>query len=334
MRLVGRRRLALYVTLWAALGLAVWPVSAQTAPVIVRVSPASVQVAAGETVDIAVEAFEVQNLYAFDVTLAFDPQVVEAVDVDPGQPGIQVAQGLFLDPGFAVINAADNAAGSVHFVMTQLNPSEPKSGTGALIVVKLRGKKAGSSSALTVQNQVLARRDGSTVASSTATGQVEVVSGTAPPSTPMPTQGAGTPMALATPEPTTVQPTAAPATATSGPVPTAVPSATAIAAPSATPVTVASPVATATVAPSRTPLPAVSPTAASRPSLTAVVASATREPSATVAVQVPSPGAQPSPASAAPGGTGSAPGLLVAGLMVAGAAAVALWLRRRHSPLG
>lgn len=206
---------------WLMIG----PVQAQTpaVPVVVRIAPASVQVAAGETVDVAVEVVDVVDLYAFDVTVTFDPQVVEVVDADPNLPGVQVAQGLFLDPGFAVINAADNTAGSAHFVMTQLNPSGAKSGTGSLVVVKLLGKQVGASSPLTVEDPELARRDGSAIPATPESGQVDVIAAGGPTSTPMPTQGAGTPMATTTPEPTTLpstatpQPTALPATATSGP---------------------------------------------------------------------------------------------------------------------
>ncbi len=188
------------------------------------------------------------ELYGFDVTVTFDPQVVEVVDADPNLPGVQVAQGLFLDPGFAVINTADNTAGSAHFVMTQLNPSEAKSGTGSLIVVKLLGKQAGTSSALTVENPQLARRDGFMIPATPASGQVDVIAGGGPTSTSMPTQGAGTPMATTTPEPTTL-----PGTAT--PKPTALPATATTAVGSPTPTRTDLPTAKATPLPSRTPAP-------------------------------------------------------------------------------
>ena len=63
---------------------------------------------------------------------------------------MQAAPGTFLDSGFVVLNAADNVTGTVRFAMTQLNPSLPKSGTGTLIVIGLRGKQASGSTPLTL----------------------------------------------------------------------------------------------------------------------------------------------------------------------------------------
>lgn len=344
MRVTYRGRVVLWVALWAALGLAARTVRAQTpAPVVVRVAPASLQLAAGQIVDVAVEVVDVQELYAFDVTVVFDGQVVEVVDADPNVAGVQMSQGLFLDPGFAVINAADNAAGRAHLVMTQLNPSVAKSGTGALIVLRLRGKEAGRSTALALPEPMLARRDGGMIAATGVAGRVEVVSAAVPASTPMPTQGAGTPMAALTPEPTSVPatatsvPTAGLPTFTSIPVPPtvgAVASATARVVPSHTPVAAASPVvmATATAGPASATSPSVvSATPTSRPSSTvAAVPSATAVTAATVGIQAPSPEAS---AASGAGRTGSSV-LFVAGLVLASALVAALWLRSRRAASG
>lgn len=272
-------------------------------PVAVRVAPASSQVSAAQSVDVALEVVDVEELYGFDVTVTFDPQAVEVVDADPSQPGIQVGQGLFLDAGFAVINIADNAEGSVHFVMTQLNPSEPKSGTGSLIVVKLRGKQVGASSPLAVVNPQLSRRDGFMIPATGVTGQIDVVASEATTSTPMPTQGAGTPMAEATPDPTlrpiltTPQPTAPPATAapeptdspvTATPEPATPPAAIAAAVGSPTRAALASPTATATSMPDPTlAATADTPTAAAEAAPMGVAAQPTASPVPTVEPSAP-----------------------------------------------
>jgi hypothetical protein len=115
--------------------------------------------------------------------------VVEVVDADPGQAGVQMALGTFLDSGFVVLNAADNVTGTVRFAMTQLNPSLPKSGTGALIVIRLRGKQVSGGTPLTLTHAQLAKRDGTALSTNLISGQVSVVAaGTAPTGTPIPTQ--------------------------------------------------------------------------------------------------------------------------------------------------
>lgn len=211
-------------------------VSAQE-PVVVRVTPANLSLAVGNTSDIAVEIVDVEGLYGFDIQLSFDPTVLEVVDADPDRPGTQVSLGRMLEPGMSVRDGADNAAGTIHYAMTQLNPSEAKSGTGNLIVIKLRGKAAGDSD-LTITSVDLARRDASAIEASPQPGAVTVTAGasTQPTNTPIPTQA-----------PPTAAPTGLPAAQA------AAPQATATALPSATPADVAPTATTPALATTDTP---------------------------------------------------------------------------------
>jgi hypothetical protein len=151
-----------------------------------------------------------------DIALTFDPNAVEIVDADPNQIGVQTALGTFLDSGFVVLNSVDNLAGTLRFAMTQLNPSLPKSGSGTLIVIRLRGKQVSGGSPLTLTKVQLAQRDGSGVSTNLISGQVSVTAaaGSAPTGTPIPTQGAGTAMPTSAPQslPVTVAPTGGSAT--------------------------------------------------------------------------------------------------------------------------
>jgi hypothetical protein len=204
------------------------PAHAQnTSPVPVSLSPAMVQVVNGQTVDVAVTVSEVTDLYAFNITLTYDPTVVEVVDADPTLDGVQAGLGLFLEPGFVLRNAADNTAGTLRFALTQLNPSPAKSGSGHLIVIKLRGKQLSGGSPLNLTLAELAQRDGTLLATTPSGGHISVgAAEVSPTGTPLPTQGAGTPM----PTGTLVEPTMAPtqpATPTSPPSETVVPPATA-----------------------------------------------------------------------------------------------------------
>jgi len=267
MQLVGRIHLALCLVTPLALSLTAPLLGAQgPEQVELRVAPASSQVIVGQTIAITIEVVDVVELYAFDVTVTFDPQVVEVVDSDPAEPEVQVSQGPFLDPGFTLINSADNAAGTVRFAITQMNPSEPKSGTGALIIITLLGKQAGVSSALEVVDAELSRSDGSDIPAQGTAGQVDVVAGgdsTTTPST--------TPTATAT---STVTPTPTPTrTTTSTPTPSQ--TSTGTATPTATRAATTSSTQTAT--PTGTPTATVSPSPQSSPTATATSTS-TRTP--------------------------------------------------------
>lgn len=207
----AKKRLFVLLTCLASL-LVLSPVVAQeTTPVELHISPAAAQVGVAQTVDLGIEVVEVEGLYGFDVRLSFDPLIAEVVDADPNTAGVQVALGTFLDPGFVVRNAVDNSAGTVEFAMTQLNPSEPKSGTGMLLVLKLAGKQAGTSTAINLDTALLANRDAIEIPTTLISGQLDVAVATSEQatSTPIPTQGAGTPLPTLGPEPT-----ARPATAT------------------------------------------------------------------------------------------------------------------------
>lgn len=279
------------VIIFAALAAAVLPAASALAqePVLVRVAPAAVTLAPGATADVAVEVVAVEGLYGFDIRLSFDPAVVEVVDADPAKPGVQVSLGRMLDPGMAVRESADNATGVVHYAMTQLNPSEAKSGAGNLIVVKLRGKAAGSSD-LTITSVDLARRDATAIPTTLQHGVATVAASAAalPVNTPIPTQA-----------PPTIVPTGLPpaATATPGSQPTATmpAAATETPAPSATPVPSPTlPSATDTPAPSAEPS-AEPAAAAATPAATlpaggeATAATSTSAPVQQVAASTPAP---------------------------------------------
>lgn len=315
---------------------------------IVRVSPASLEVEAGSATDVTVEVVDVDDLYAFDIQLTYDPSVVEILDADENQDGVQVAQGLFLDPGLTVCNSADNTAGAVRFLMTQLNPSSPKSGSGALIVVRLQGKRAGVTSAITLERADLARNDGTSVETIRESGEVKVVENTGQPTyTPVPVQVPGT--ALPPPTPTisgllatvtrtpagashTPEPTRGASTATPTSRATADPSSLALATSDGTEVALPPPSPMATTA---TPLVQASPAAASATTLvdSAPTKATTDTPDAQALV--PAVDSAPTPL---PGERSQSSSLFLwlalaalATTAVASAAVLVVWLRRRRA---
>ena len=269
----GRACLALCVI--CSLGLSGRASAQSTALVHPVPSPASVE--AGQTVAVQVRIDDVQNLYGFDIRLGFDPSTVEVVDEDAGAEGVQIRPGDLLKSDFVVRNLADNAAGTVWYALTQLNPSEEVSGSGVAFTVTFRGKLAGASSPLTVVYQKLATRSGDQIPASTANGEIRVVQAGAPPTPTLP-------------PPTEVVPTQAPPTLEpTEPLPTVAPSAE----PSATPL----PQETAvppTVAPTLTTAPALA-TATSVPTVRPTVVAPTSAPATTVPTTIPPTAQAPLP---------------------------------------
>jgi len=169
------------------------PGLAQTS--LVRLQPNPITIEVGNTAQLVVEIVDVVDLYGFDFLINFDPDVLEVIDAYSKQDGIQVNLGTFLDSGLEIRNFVDNKAGTVRFAMTELNPSLPKSGSGVLAVITLKGKKISSNSALTFEKVQLAHRDVTEIQANVENGNAKVVwNATEATNTLVPTQAGGTPI--------------------------------------------------------------------------------------------------------------------------------------------
>jgi hypothetical protein len=160
----------------------------------------------------------VENCYAFDLELHYDPQILSVEDADPLRDGVQPALGTFLDAGMVLYNTVDAENGVIHFVMSQINPSEPKSGSGVLLVLYVNGLMEGES-ALELTKADLATREGQLIPAELVSGSVQISANAAESSgTAVPVQDPTGIMIISTLAPTstpTPVPTKAPATPTS-----------------------------------------------------------------------------------------------------------------------
>ncbi len=221
-----------WLGLGLALCLALWPAApawAQAQAAIVRPQPSVLEIGQGqvETLDILLE--NAQDVYGIDVRASFDPAVVEVVDADPSRDSVQMTPGSFLKPDFMVRNVADNAAGTLQYVITQINPSEPVTGTGVILSVQFRGKLLGQQSELTIGFVEIADRHGVKLSVQGQNGRLAVVQPKPPTPAPVPS---ATPAPPASPT-TLPTRTALPVRADTPTVPTPAAAATTVAARSA-----------------------------------------------------------------------------------------------------
>lgn len=167
-------------------------------------------VAPGEVIEVPVEIRNVEELYAIDIEIQFDPTILQVVDADPDTDGIQIAIGTFLDAGLVLYNTVDNNNGTINLVMTQVNPSEGKTGSGVVLVIYIRGINVGTSQ-LAVTFLELARRTGDAIPVELQSASIEVVDNFVPvESTPIPVQDPDESILIPTPQPTptpTITPT-------------------------------------------------------------------------------------------------------------------------------
>jgi len=125
-----------YALLALAISLCLWliaPAVAHAQISTVAVSPPSSSIGVEQVIDLTVDVQEVQNLYAAEFTLHFDPSVVEVLDIRIGS---------MLQGGTPIIRV-DNDTGTVMFAATLLNPAPAVSGSGSIAKLVLRGRANG-----------------------------------------------------------------------------------------------------------------------------------------------------------------------------------------------
>ncbi|MFQ5855459.1 MAG: right-handed parallel beta-helix repeat-containing protein [Anaerolineae bacterium] len=194
----------------------------------IEVLPADERIDVGGTTRIELRISAVTDLFAAEVRLSFDPALLEVVDANAGESGIQIETGTFPDPnnGSAVINRADNTAGIAEYVVTVFRPNPPVSGSGPLAYITFRGKALGDSP-ITFQRAVLSDQEASPIPAAVNGGVIHV--GPAPTATPTvtptrtPTVTPGGPTPTSTPGEPTPTSTATPHAPTPTPTPTTKP---------------------------------------------------------------------------------------------------------------
>ena len=167
-------------------------------------------------VEVPIEIRNVQDLYAVDVTISFDPAILTVEDAEPNKAGVQPGLGTFLDAGMTLYNEVDNERGLVRFVMSQINPSEGKSGDGILLVLYFVGKQAGSTQ-ISVENAEFSDRYGVAIEVEAVEAEIEVnQNAVMAAATPIPVQDQGGILVIETftPTPTSVATTRPVVTAT------------------------------------------------------------------------------------------------------------------------
>jgi hypothetical protein len=68
--------------------------------------------------------------------LHFTPADMTVVDADGATPGVQIVSGDCPEPEFVLTQEANNTAGTVGYVVTQLNPTPPFSGDCAVAHIR------------------------------------------------------------------------------------------------------------------------------------------------------------------------------------------------------
>jgi general secretion pathway protein D len=143
--------------------------SAAASAATIRVDPAAALTVVGGTADINVHIADVQDLYAYQFDIAYDPAVVSVVSITEGDFLAGGGSTLFV-PG-----SVDNTAGTIAFTAnTLLSPVPGVSGSGTLVTLRFAASGTGTSP-VTLSNVVLLDSTLSEVAATVQNGSVSVV---------------------------------------------------------------------------------------------------------------------------------------------------------------
>ena len=137
-----------------------------------------IEVQPGTAFQVPVSVRNVEELYAIDIEIQFDPALVQVEDAAANLDGVQVGLGTFLDAGLILYNTVDNTEGVIRFAMTQVNPSEPKSGEGVVLVLSLVSQAEGDTT-LEVSFAEASTREGEAIPLEGVDGEITVSGGAA-----------------------------------------------------------------------------------------------------------------------------------------------------------
>jgi PKD repeat protein len=119
---VGAALLALLVVLSAAAQ------SASYSEAIIYIGGPDEIVYAGEEITVTVGISDVVDLDRLEMTVIFDPAVLQVIDADTGTEGIQITPGECPVVDFMPLNVSDNTLGTIMYWVDQNDPTPPVTG--------------------------------------------------------------------------------------------------------------------------------------------------------------------------------------------------------------
>lgn len=152
-------------------------VISSTTGTVVRVLPATVSlplcITSPNTSTISIS--NVVGLRAVDLEIAYDPDVIEIIDADPGETGVQVAPGPAFQGSSALVAAkdVDPVAGRIEFAATLIGSGNLLNGNANLVIINWRPRAAGTSP-LTLEQVTLVGDNSQVIAGSAENGSIEV----------------------------------------------------------------------------------------------------------------------------------------------------------------
>jgi hypothetical protein len=151
-------------------------------------NPTSTTLHLEDTADIIIQLDDVTNVFAAEMGLEFDSTLLAVIDADSEEMGVQIDKGVCPSPDFVLTNIADNTAGMIEYVITQLSPTSACDG-GEVASIEFQCLSEGTSQ-VTFTHSLLSDPNGSFIAAGTQHAVVECSNNPPSVSDPMPADSA------------------------------------------------------------------------------------------------------------------------------------------------
>lgn len=151
------------------------PIAPANQDTVVHLQPPAQQVGVNSITTIEIHINNVNNLFAVDIQLGFDPNFLQVRDADPNEAGIQIQPGNFLSPDFVVTNNADNTSGDIFFILTQRAPTPAVNGNGILATITFQAVAQGATQ-ISFRDLLLSDINGQPISASVQGSQINIVS--------------------------------------------------------------------------------------------------------------------------------------------------------------
>jgi hypothetical protein len=138
------------------------------AQTVLSINPSATTLQAGQSATLAVRITDVTDLYAYDITLHYDPSILEITSIENGS---------FLTGGFTAAQILDKTAGTAQLAFTTIPPFTAQSGSGELAIFKVKAK-VGGNARISIENIQLFKKDATAIEATTSSGTVTVTGST------------------------------------------------------------------------------------------------------------------------------------------------------------
>jgi len=121
-----------------------------------------------ETFNVTVEISNVQDLYAYEFKISWDPNIISCIDRQITPPDVWGENFLIAK------NELNNTGGYLYIAVGAMNPAPPFDGNSTLAILTFKATNVGNSS-LTIFGDILGNYDAESIPHETSNGKVEVI---------------------------------------------------------------------------------------------------------------------------------------------------------------